>query len=99
MENVIKKQENNLVVGRKDFLSYMRHIKFLFKRKDRKNIFLIARGQNIVKAFDLAEATKNRFLDELGISYGKIEPITETFEKEGKNHFVTAIKIELLKKY
>ena len=89
--------ENNVVlVGKKGFMSYMRSIELLLRKKNLKKILLKARGNNIKTAVDLAEASKNKFLDDLNISIGNIKISTSTFEDNGKELSVSCIDIEII---
>ena len=93
------KIENDFVlVGSKDFISYIRSIELLMKRRNKKKITLKARGQNMGKAVDLAEASKNKFLSDLGISIENIQTATEKFEKDGSERSVSCISIDLVTK-
>lgn len=92
------KQSNELKIGNKPFFQYMRSIELLLRKQGKKKIILRARGLNIKTAVDLAEASKNKFLDELNISIGKIKTSTVTFEDKGRELAVSCIDIEILSK-
>lgn len=87
---------NEIIIGSKPFLKYIKSIEILFKRNE--IITLKARGMNIKTAVDLAEAAKNRFLEELNISIKNIKTSTSTFKDQNDvNRFVSSIEIELSK--
>ena len=95
-----KKEEDNdfVLVGSKDFIQYIRSIDLLMKKKNKKKIVLKARGKNMGKAIDLAEASKNKFLKEMNLSIENIKTDTESFEKDGEKRFVSCISIDLVRK-
>lgn len=88
-------KENEILIGSKDFLRYVRSVQFLFDKKGMKSIVLKARGTNIIKAVNIALASKNKFVKELKI--GKITIGSDTFEKEGKEIYVSNMEIILTK--
>ena len=90
--------ENNVVlVGKKGFMSYMRSIELLMRKQRKKKIILKARGLNIKTAVDLVEASKNKFLDDLNISTGKIRISTIKFrDRDNLEKSVSCIEIEML---
>jgi archaea-specific DNA-binding protein len=93
-----KTEENIIKIGNKNFIQYIRSIELLMKKKNKKKIVLKARGKNIGKAVDLAEASKNKFLKEMNISIENIKTATESFEKDGEERFVSCISIDLVKR-
>jgi len=94
-----KKEDNDFVlVGGKEFILYIKSIELLMKRRNKKKIVLKARGKNMGKAIDLAEASKNKFLKDLNLSIENIQTTTETYEKEGQERFVSCISIDLIAK-
>lgn len=90
-----KAAENEILVGNKDFLRSIRSVQFLFEKKSMKSIVLKARGSNIIKAINIALASENKFVKDIKI--GQITIGSETFEKEGKEIFVSSIEIILSK--
>lgn len=89
-------KENVILVGNKDFLTYMRSLELLFRKKNKKEVVLIARGQNIKKAVDLAEASKNKFLEDLKLSIKDVKISTTNFkDKEDIMRSVSCIEITL----
>ena len=93
-----KREENQIFIGNKKFIQYIRSIDFLFKNKRLKNVILKARGKNILMAINLAEASKNGFLRDLKIEIEGIKLDSESFKKEDKEYSVSSIEIELIKK-
>ncbi len=93
-----KKDNDFVLVGSKGFISYIRSIELLMKRRNKKKIVLKARGKNMGKAIDLAEASKNKFLKDLNLSVENIQTTTETYEKEGQERSVSCISIDLVVK-
>ena len=79
-------------------MSYIRSIELLMKKRNKKKIVLKARGKNIGKAIDLAEASKNRFLEDLKLSVENIQTTTEKYEKDGQERSVSCISIDLVVK-
>lgn len=57
------------------------------------SVFLKARGRAISTAVDVAEVTKNRFMQDLSVK--SIEIGTEELESEGRTRNVSTISIEL----
>jgi len=90
-------QEDNdyIIVGKKDFLSYVKSIDLLMRRKGKNKISLKARGKYILKAIDLAESCKNRYLLDLHIKHGKIITSTVHYEKNNEKRSVSTIEIDL----
>lgn len=88
-----KAKENEILIGSKDFLRYVRSVQFLFDKKGIKNVVLKARGTNIIKAVNIALASKNKFIKDLNI--GKITIGSDTFDKEGKEIYVSNMEIVL----
>lgn len=95
MEN---KDNDFVLVGSKEFIQYIKSIEHLMKKKGKKKITLKARGKNMGKAVDLAEASKNKFLADMKLSIGNIKTDTEKFEKDGEERSVSCISIELSRK-
>jgi len=89
-------QDNDyIIVGKKEFLSYIRSIDLLMRKKGKNKISLKARGKYILKAIDLAESCKNRYLLDLNIKHGKILISTVYYEKDNKKYSVNTIDIDL----
>ena len=74
---------------------YVRSVQFLFEKKNMKIVVLKARGTNITKAVSIALASENKFVSDLKI--GKIKIGSDTFDKEGKEIYVSNIEIILEK--
>ena len=96
METDKKIEDNVILIGKKGFMPYMRSIELLIRKKKQKKIILKARGKNITKCVDLAEAAKNKFLDDIDISTGEVKISTSKFnDDQGVERFVSCIDIEL----
>ena len=66
-------------------------------RKQKKNkAILKARGNNIRKAIDIAEAARNKFLSDLNITLGEVKIYTSKFKDDTEiEHSVSCIDITL----
>ncbi len=95
-----KKVENEIFVGAKKFMQYIRSIEYLFRQKNLTTIVVKARGKNIVKAVDLAEASRGKFMEDLKVKINSVITGSETFmPKDGDREVsVSTIDIELSKK-
>jgi DNA-binding protein len=60
-EEKSKIKENQILVGNKPFMRYVRSAEILLRSKNFKVISVRARGINISKAVDLIEAVKHKF--------------------------------------
>lgn len=89
-----KIKENQILVGNKPFMKYVRSAEILLRNKNLKVISIRARGANISKAVDLSEAIKNKFCVDLKL-VGSIKTSTEKFTKEGREALISIIEIEL----
>lgn len=88
---------NEIRVGNKEFLTYMRSIELLFRKKKYKELTIVARGQNIKKAVDLAEASKNKFLKDFNIKVVSVKTGTSKFnDSEGIEKSVSNIEIKIV---
>lgn len=91
-----KIKENQIFIGAKPFMRYVRSAEILFRNKNLKVISIRARGMNISKAVDLAEAIKNKFCADLNLVMS-ISTSTEKFLKEGREFSVSVIELDLKK--
>jgi DNA-binding protein len=87
--------ENNIVyIGSKPVMNYC--LAVLSSLQGGSNeVVLKARGRAISTAVDVAEVTKNRFLEDLAVK--NIEIGTEELESEGQRRNVSTISIILKK--
>lgn len=91
-------KENIILIGQKDFMNYIRSLELLFRKKNKKEVILVARGQNMKKAIDLAEASQNKFLNDLDISTKNVKISTVRFDdNDGIERSVSCIEIILTK--
>jgi DNA-binding protein len=89
-----KIKENQIFVGNKPFMRYVRSAEILLRNKNLKLISIRARGINISKAVDLIEAIKNKFCADLKL-ISSITTSTERFMREDREAFVSVIEITL----
>lgn len=89
-----KIKENQILVGNKPFMRYVRSAEILLRSKNLKSISVRARGANITKAVDLIEAVKNKFCKDLNLT-SSVTTSTEKFMKEDREFFVSIIEITL----
>ncbi len=86
--------ENVVYIGSKPIMNYC--LAVLTSLKDEgSRVALKARGRAISTAVDVAEVTKNRFIENLIIE--KVEIGTEELESEGRMRNVSSITIILKK--
>ena len=89
--------KNIILVGNKDFMNYMRSLELLFRKQNRKEVTLVARGKNIKRAVDLAEASKNKFLKDIRVLTKDVQISTTNFkDDDGKECSVSCIEIILI---
>ncbi len=87
-------EENIIYVGKKPTMNYVLAIVTQFNNNVEK-IVIKARGKSISKAVDIAEITKNKFVQNL--KYSKINIETEKVEGERGETNVSSIEITLQK--
>jgi DNA-binding protein len=87
-------EENIIYVGKKPTMNYVLAIVTQFNNNVDK-IVIKARGKSISKAVDIAEITKNKFVQD--IKYSKINIETEKVEGERGETNVSSIEITLEK--
>ena len=95
-ETRTKIRENEIIVGSRPFMTYIRSVEILLRSKNLRHIIIRARGMNIIKAVDLTEAIKNKFCVDLKLNT-HIVTSTEKFYREGndKEFYVSIIEINL----
>lgn len=89
-----KIKENQIFVGAKPFMLYVRSAEILLRNKNLRHISIKARGMNIGKAVDLEEAIRHKFCADLNLSVNTIVS-TDKFEKDGKDIAVSLIELIL----
>lgn len=89
-----KIKENQIFVGNKPFMRYVRSCEILLRNKNLKIISIRGRGMNISKAVDLAEAVKNKFCADLNLQM-VVSTSTEKFQREDKEVSVSIIELNL----
>jgi DNA-binding protein Alba len=89
-----KIKENQIFVGNKPFMRYVRSAEILLRNKNLRLISIRGRGMNINKAVDLAEAIKNKFCQDLNLIMN-ISTSTEKFLKDDREFSVSVIELNL----
>jgi DNA-binding protein Alba len=87
--------ENEIFVGNKPFMKYVRSAEILLRNKNFDLILIRARGMNISKAVDLAESVKNKFCNDLKLNISDIKTSTENYMKENRDFSVSVIELTL----
>jgi DNA-binding protein Alba len=95
MEEVVIK-ENEIFIGQKPFMRYIRSAEILFRNKNLKTIVIRGRGMNVGETVDVSEAVKNKFCADLKLS-SSVSISTENYKKEDREFYVSVIEIELKK--
>jgi len=89
----MSREPNTVFIGRKPVMNYVLAVITLFSGGN-KDVTLKARGRAITTAVDVAEITKRRFMESMGVS--KIQLGTEQLEmEEGGTRAVSTIEIIL----
>ena len=89
-------KDNEIFVGKKDFMAYIRSLNFLSQKQER--LVIRARGKSISRAVDISLAYVDRFSKDKEMSIDSVEISSESFKnKEEKDTNVSSIKIELVK--
>lgn len=93
-----KISDNTIFVGSKNLMNYVNAVQWQLKTN--KEIKLIARGKNIVKAIDTSQIINDRYMkDEAEITSVKIgSEEGENKEQKGKKFRVSNIEITIAKK-
>ncbi len=90
-----KKDDNFVLIGKKAPMSYVFAVITQFQR-GAENVVIKARGKSISRAVDVAEITRNKFLNDLKV--GQISVGTERMSnEEGDESNVSTIEIPLTK--
>lgn len=91
-------EDNSVFIGNKPFMNYVTAVMMQFTTKGESEVIVKARGKFISRAVDVAEVTRNRFLDN-AIEVKDIKINSEEFEnKEGRQVRVSNIEITIKKK-
>ena len=89
-----KIKENQIFVGAKPFMRYVRSCEILLRNKNLKTISIRARGLNICKAVDLSLAIKNKFCSDLKLNLS-VSVSTEMFAKDNRDFSVSVVELVL----
>ncbi|MFO8109287.1 MAG: DNA-binding protein Alba [Thermoplasmata archaeon] len=84
--------DNTVYIGRKETMAYVLAVVTLFN-KGTQNVVIKARGRSISKAVDVAEITKNRFIEKATIS--DIVTDTEKIDEKDSDRTVNVSSIEI----
>jgi DNA-binding protein len=96
MFSVAMSEDNIIYIGRKPPMSYVTAVLRSFNSEGNDEVLLKARGQAISNAVDVAEITRNNFIEE--IKSPEIEITTEELpDREGGTRGVSSITITLKK--
>jgi DNA-binding protein Alba len=93
-----KKVDSNVVmVGIKPFMNYVTALKIQFDKNN--EVFVMARGKFISKAFDVIEVCKRNFLKDCNVVYKDIKVLSQPFvvRDSNKEIYVSSIEVKLLK--
>ena len=85
-------EENTVYIGKKETMAYVMAVVTQFNQES-DEVVIKARGRAISKAVDVAEITKNKFLQEVGIK--DIVTDTEKIEQEDEDRTVNVSSIEI----
>ena len=91
------KDTNIIMIGIKPFMNYVTAVKMQFDKGD--EIFVIARGKFISKAFDVIEVYKRNFMKDFILEYAEIKVDSQAFiNQDNKEIYVSTIEIKLIQK-
>jgi DNA-binding protein len=92
--SILSEDQNVVYIGRKPVMSYVLAIITYFNTPDAKEVVLKARGRAITTAVDVAEITRQRFMEKIQIKDISIgtEYVTE---ESGRTRAVSTIEISL----
>ena len=91
-------EDNSIFIGNKPFMNYVTGVVMQFTTKGATEVIIKARGKFISRAVDVAEVSRNRFLDNR-VEVKNIKIDSEQFEnQEGRQVRVSNIEITLTKK-
>ena len=88
----MSEEKDVVYVGKKDLMTYVMSVLSRFQ-KDAKKVTVKARGRAISRAVDIAEVTRNRFMQNIKVS--TIQIGSKAVEREGRNFNVSEIEIVL----
>ena len=78
--------DNNVVfVGTKPFMRYITAVVMQFRKRNNKEVMVVARGKSISRAVDIAEMVKNKILKEEKIVVKSVKIGSEQFDKTEEN--------------
>lgn len=90
--------DNSIFIGNKPFMNYVTSVVVQFTTKNANEVIIKARGKFVIRAIDVAEVARKRFLkDVVDVKDIRIDS-EELSNKEGKNVRVSTIEIVLARK-
>tara|TARA_Y100000310_G_C20630138_1_gene788179 strand:- start:34 stop:339 length:306 start_codon:yes stop_codon:yes gene_type:complete len=90
--------ENTIFVGNKPLMNYVKSVAIQFKNPKNSHVIIKSRGKFISKAVDVAEISRKKYLDQLGIKLKGVDINSQDLEKEGRKTTVSTMSITLSKK-
>ena len=92
-----KEESSNVVfIGSKPFMNYVASLIVQFTNKKRNEVVVKARGRWIVRAVDVVETVRKRFLKDENIQIKHVRIDSEEVEsKEGKKMNISSIEITI----
>jgi len=91
-----QKEDSNIIfIGSKPIINYVRSVSVQLNKSQNKDVIVRSRGKFISKAVDVVEISRRKFLEKEGIKIKDIKITSESFEKEGKQSFVSSMDIVL----
>lgn len=92
-------EEDFIFIGTKPFMNYVTAIVVSFTSKEKNSLTVRARGKFIVRAIDVVEAVRKKFLKDKNIQIGEVKIGSDEVErKDGKKINVSTIEIFLERK-
>lgn len=89
-------EENELLIGNKEFIRYIKSLDYLFNKQNKKEVVLRARGKNVLKAISVAIDGKDKFLDKLNLKISKVGIGKVKYQDENKNKEFNISTIEIV---
>ncbi len=99
MDKEKQRNENVVFIGNKPFMNYVASIIMQFRKGDKNEVVIKARGKLINRAVDVTEIVRKKFSEEQEIEVKNIKIGGEELEnKKGRNTHVSTIEIVLKRK-
>ena len=94
-ESSSKIKDNEVIIGQKPFMNYVRSVELMFRNKGMREITIRGRGMSVSKAVDLAESVKNKFCQDLKLNISNIRTSTEMYQKEDRDFSISVIELTI----